>query len=645
MRTVISLIFFISIFCRPTGLFAFQERDLLQGKMTVEQLKSVLKPHQSWISYPAYSDRSGWDALTGNMKQEIIASGEKYLDYPWRVVKATDYIEYERSGSRNIMQDPFGANNTALSSLVMAELAEGKGRFIDQIINGVWLSCEMTTWVLSAHMPSYHTSKRSLAGPEEQVIDLTAGDLGSMLSWTWYYLKGEMDKVNPAVSNRLRGELQRRVLDPYMERSDFWWQAFNATPETMVNNWNPWCNFNVLSCYLLLENDMDKLATAVYRTMVSTDKFINYNNDDGACEEGPSYWGHAAGKLYDYLQILHYATGGKLSIFEEPIIKNMGEYIGRSYIGDGWVVNFADASARGGGDKGVIFRYGKAVGSQEMQQFAAYLHQRDRNKGYSDSGRDIFRHFENLKYNRELAGTSPALPQNGFSWYPQTEFCYMRNPTGFFFAAKGGYNNESHNHNDVGTFLLYFNNKPVFIDVGVGTYTRQTFSSERYSIWTMQSTYHNLPAINGNPQEFGARYRSKNVSFDEKKLRFTLDISGAYNPETGVKSWIRSYTLQPGGEFVIEDTFSLSEIRGSNSINFMTRALPDISSPGSLIIDIDGKKVQMTYDAKRFEPKTETIPQNDTRLSGVWGKEIYRLTLTDKNKQTKGNYKFIVKAL
>jgi hypothetical protein len=645
MRTVISLIIFISVFCRPTGLFAFQERDLLQGKMTVEQLKSVLKPHQSWISYPAYSDRSGWDALTGNMKQEIIANGEKYLDYPWRVVKATDYIEYERSGSRNIMQDPFGANNTALSSLVMAELAEGKGRFIDQIINGVWLSCEMTTWVLSAHMPSYHTSKRSLAGPEEQVIDLTAGDLGSMLSWTWYYLKVEMDKVNPAVSKRLRNELQRRVLDPYMERSDFWWQAFNATPETMVNNWNPWCNFNVLSCYLLLENDMDKLATAVYRTMVSTDKFINYNNDDGACEEGPSYWGHAAGKLYDYLQILHYATGGKLSIFEEPIIKNMGEYIGRSYIGDGWVVNFADASARGGGDKGVIFRYGKAVGSQEMQQFAAYLHQRDRNKGYSDSGRDIFRTFESLRYNRELTGISPALPQTEFSWYPQTEFSYMRNPTGFFFAAKGGYNNESHNHNDVGTFLLFFNNKPVFIDVGVGTYTRQTFSSERYSIWTMQSTYHNLPVINGNPQEFGARYRSKNVSLDQKKFRFSLDISGAYNPETGVKSWIRSYTLKPEGEFVIEDTFSLSEIRGSNSINFMTRALPDISSPGSVIIDIDGKKVQMSYDAKRFEAGTETIPQNDTRLSGVWGKEIYRLTLTDKNKQTKGNYKFIVKAL
>ena len=38
----------------------------------------------------------------------------------------------------------FGKNNSALGSLFMAEMAEGKGRFVDQIINGVFASCEMT---------------------------------------------------------------------------------------------------------------------------------------------------------------------------------------------------------------------------------------------------------------------------------------------------------------------------------------------------------------------------------------------------------------------------------------------------------------------------------------------------------------------
>ena len=62
---------------------------------------------------------------------------------------------------------------------------------------------------------------------------------------------------------------------------------------------------------------------------------------------GPRYWGHAAGKLYDYLELLSIGTSKKVDIFHHPIIRNMGEYIVRSYAGKGWVVNFADASARG----------------------------------------------------------------------------------------------------------------------------------------------------------------------------------------------------------------------------------------------------------------------------------------------------------
>ena len=56
------------------------------------------------------------------------------------------------SGDRAIMESPFGKNNSALGSLFMAEMAEGKGRFVDQIINGVFASCEMTSWALSAHL-------------------------------------------------------------------------------------------------------------------------------------------------------------------------------------------------------------------------------------------------------------------------------------------------------------------------------------------------------------------------------------------------------------------------------------------------------------------------------------------------------------
>ena len=493
------------LICITIDAAAFDPRNLLQKKATVNELLSMLSNKSEWIKYPAYQDRKGWDAYTGNLKLKLIQDGEKNLNYTWKVIKATDYLEFEKSGNRTIMENPFGQNNNALSSLLYAELAEGKGRFMNQIINGIWHTCEMSTWVLSAHLP-VQKSKRSLPDIKEEIIDLTSGDLGSFLSWTWYFMHDELDKVNPSIAAKLKSNIQQRILVPYMARDDYWWQALNYKSGMLVNNWNPWCNFNVLTCFLLLEENPANLAKAVYKTMRSTDQFINYVKEDGACEEGPSYWGHAAGKMYDYLQLLHDATKGKLSIFDEPIVKNMGEYIARSYVGNGWVVNFADASAKGGGNPGLIFRYGKAVNSDGMQSFANYLLGGKTQWTDINESRDFFRTMENIKTASDIFSVKPSLLSENFSWYPNTEFCYMKNNNNFFFAAKGGYNNESHNHNDVGTFSLYIDTLPVFIDAGVGTYTRQTFSDERYTIWTMQSDYHNLPMINGMPQKFGAEY-------------------------------------------------------------------------------------------------------------------------------------------
>ena len=628
------------LICITIDAAAFDPRNLLQKKATVNELLSMLSNKSEWIKYPAYQDRKGWDAYTGNLKLKLIQDGEKNLNYTWKVIKATDYLEFEKSGNRTIMENPFGQNNNALSSLLYAELAEGKGRFMNQIINGIWHTCEMSTWVLSAHLP-VQKSKRSLPDIKEEIIDLTSGELGSFLSWTWYFMHDELDKVNPSIAAKLKSKIQQRILVPYMARDDYWWQALNYKPGMMVNNWNPWCNFNVLTCFLLLEENPANLAKAVYKTMRSTDQFINYVKEDGACEEGPSYWGHAAGKMYDYLQLLHDATKGKLSIFDEPIVKNMGEYIARSYVGNGWVVNFADASAKGGGNPGLIFRYGKAVNSNGMQSFANYLLGGKTQWTDINESRDFFRTMENIKTASDIFSVKPSLLSEKFSWYPNTEFCYMKNNNNFFFAAKGGYNNESHNHNDVGTFSLYIDTLPVFIDAGVGTYTRQTFSDERYTIWTMQSDYHNLPMINGMPQKFGAEYKSANVKFDEAHSEFSMNIANAYTKETAVVDWNRKYTLTEKSLF-IEDQFELNALKSPNKIHFMTWAKPVIANNGVVILQKSGKQVNMKYDASIFDLQIEPVILSDTRLSNVWGSEIYRMVFTAKKQTLKGKYKFTI---
>ncbi|HAT93972.1 MAG TPA: heparinase, partial [Sphingobacterium sp.] len=147
-------------------------------------------------------------------------------------------------------------------------------------------------------------------------------------------------------------------------------------------------------------------------------------------------------------------------------------------------------------------------------------------------------------------------PQNNAKWYPETQFIYLKKGP-FFFAAKGGFNNESHNHNDVGSFILYQDQQPLFIDAGVGTYTKKTFSDDRYSIWTMQSAYHNVPMINGADQSFGKEYKAEHVAFLPAQNRFQLDIGKAYPKSANVEHWNRSYTLVQNG-LDIQDEFKIT---------------------------------------------------------------------------------------
>lgn len=171
----------------PTQTYAYSERNILQKEFVADSLRAYLVPGQKWVKYPAYADRTGWDNLFGQNKEKVIKNGEKFLNYEWKVVKASDYLEYERSGNRKVMENPFDANNQAIVQLLFAELAEGKGRFMDQLINGVFHSCEMTSWALSAHLVR-QPDGRSLPAYDYDMIDLTAGDLGNMLSWVYYFM-------------------------------------------------------------------------------------------------------------------------------------------------------------------------------------------------------------------------------------------------------------------------------------------------------------------------------------------------------------------------------------------------------------------------------------------------------------------------
>ena len=421
-----------------------------------------------------------------------------------------------------------------------------------------------------------------------------------------------------------------KALTPYFTRDDFWYMGFTGG---RPNNWNPWINNNMLNCFLLIETDPVKKVAEVEKIVNSLDKFLNGYSDDGGCDEGPSYWGAAGALLYESLEVLKDATGGSFDVFDNPLIRNIGKYFYKVNIHAPYFINFADADATTMGDASAVYRYGKAIRDPVMEQFGAYL---GRLVNFGDHRPDgkICEQIRNLTLAGELknAVASEALVSD--FWLPDTEVGGARDKEGsfmgFFFGAKGGFNDESHNHNDVGTCVMYYDGKPCLIDLGREEYTAKTFSPKRYEIWTMQSGYHNLPVINGTDQKEGKNFKARNSEFSStpQKVVFTTDIAGAYMPEAMVKSWIRSYTLKRGKSFAISDRFELSGLNGSaTSSNLITYCKVTKAKPGLLKFSGDGFSLDMKYDPGSVEPEIEFIPITDRALKHYWPDGVTRIRL------------------
>ena len=71
-----------------------QGRGLLMSEYERIGSPDLFKAGGEWFPYPDYSDRQGWDDLLGEAASKLIRAGEKYLDYKWQIVRATDYLEY-----------------------------------------------------------------------------------------------------------------------------------------------------------------------------------------------------------------------------------------------------------------------------------------------------------------------------------------------------------------------------------------------------------------------------------------------------------------------------------------------------------------------------------------------------------------------
>ena len=380
-------------------------------------------------------------------------------------------------------------------------------------------------------------------------MELFGAETGALLAWTSYLLADQLEKYrrrsfpHPARS-------KQRLLKPARERNDFWWMGLDGR-DIHLNNWNPWINSNLLVTNLLLEDDPRIRLQETVRITKSLDAFLNQYSPDGGCEEGPGYWAVSAACYFECVKTLQSATGNSTNIFSNPFFDKIARYIANVHIAKNYYVDFGDAHPTENPPGDLIYRNGEAIGDHEFAAFGAYCaHQ----NGLAATGPDLDR---NLSYGTpSLSRFLPAIlnssklreaPQKDALvrdvWYPDLGLMTAREKSdsvdGLYIAVQAASNGRSHAHNDSGSFILYADGEPVVIDVGVGTYTAKTFSPDRYSIWTMQSAYHNLPTIGGVMQHDGAAYRASEIAYEnhDNQAAISFNLATAYPKQAGINLW------------------------------------------------------------------------------------------------------------
>lgn len=643
---------------------------------SVKNKRDVFKTGGEWFPYPAYEDREAWDKLCEPFKESIYKKAEKYLNYNWELFRATAYLEYEKTGDRKLALCE-EHNREAIIALTLAELCEGNGTYIPQLIDGLWYMSQQYSWAHFQHT-GYQKSKRTLPTDTEYVISLHNASTAACIAIAYHFFKKTFDSYDPSIAETIYHSIDRQILTPFMDESQDSvahriWTGFMKAPGKKLNNWTPFCDHHVLTTYLLMERDQDRLLKAIERSVKIMDFYMNDVPSDGACDEGPGYWNMSFGKVYDYARTLYDASDGKANVFSDKLIRRMGEYKSKTYFDGGWTLSFGDCTPRDIGGPGLLFRYGYDTGSRELMDLGVYLLRNTKTETFKPTGINIglegtYRQLEALRYHDKMTRFEDNLlaQEESFrkaisylradiksEYYPVSGYAILRKGL-WNLGCKGSHNGESHNHNDVGSAILIWDTMPVLYDCGTGTYVKETFSAQRYTIWSMQSRWHATPSPNGVLQRDGSQYASKNTSCNIGKGFFSTDIAGAYPISANCASWVRNYKLDDY-TCKITDKFTLTKRVAADVINFPIRGA--VALPGE---SIDGQKVKdgevllkiKTYEGGRgalmrvkyssnLKPYVEVKEITDNRIKRNSGNILTLLYFqSEENAPCEGEYAF-----
>jgi hypothetical protein len=618
--------------------------NLLSATYSEAFLADRLIPVKEWRPYPRCGERGPWQAIPQDIRAALLERAQAEQKTGWKELLATDFLEFKRDGNRTRYEASTFGRRAQLQHFVLAECVEGQGRLLDDIANGIWLICEESFWGIPAHL-GVQRAGVGLPDVTEPIVELFGAETAALLAWTRYLLGEQLDQLSPLIVKRIQIEAERRILEPARNRDDFAWSGFSGKSEThRLNNWNPWINSNLLVSNLLLEDDPKLRLHEVVRITKSLDAFLNQYWPDAGEEEGPVYFSRSPLSYFECVKTLESATGNATTILANPFLDAMGRYILNARIAADDYISYGDAHAKAGPDGAVLYSFGKAVHDEQLEAFGAYLAAQD---GWTATGQGFTKALNaNLSsLSRSLpavlaaneirtARKEDALPRD--VWYPSLGLMTAReeanSSAGMYLAVLAANNGRSHSHNDSGSYIVYQDGDPVAIDVGVEAYSAKTFGRDRYSVWTMQSAFHNLPTIGGVMQREGIEYRATQLNYESTGDHAVLsfDLATAYPKEAGIKRWIRTVTLDRlRSKVTVQEEFDLERMLPV-SLSIMTPRPVSADKAGIIVLQATaraGKPAMLRYDGVRLRPEVEKIPLHDPWLCESWGNEIYRIML------------------
>lgn len=601
-----------------------------------EGLQDILVSPDGALPVPGADDRSVWGRATGSADQTTITDlsrrAESDLGTPWPQLTARAYSRYFRDGDRDEYEQSVFARQRRLSRAAAVAAATLDPRWIDEVADGIILLCEQSTWCWPAHDDTYRARQAVLPSMIDPFLDLGAGEVVGQLAWVDQLLGTQLDERFPGLRTRIRHEAMVRVLEPFARRRDWHWLGLDGD----VHNWNPWIHGNVLVAALRLVEDQGVRAGLVGLVIEGLDRYVASLPLDGAIDEGYAYWWNGAGRALEALEILRHATGGALDASSIPALRATVAFPHQMHLGGDWYVNVADGPAKPPTDQPwhALHRSAQRVDDDDARSHAA-AHRRP-GAPVAHESQGLGRLLRALTDRNWLKATPAASPLPRDVWLPSTDVLLARvtrgTPHGLTLAVKGGHNGEHHNHNDVGSVLVALHGVPVVVDAGRPTYTAQTFGPDRYEIWTMQSSWHNVPEIRGSAQSVGREFAARGVAavVDDEHAQLGLDVADAYERDD-IRRWERTARLdRRAGRVTITDEWELEPADDAppTVVHLLLAGDVSVGSGRAVVTALEGVgMVVLAWDPETAAAVTEVRKLDDPVLTEVWGDRLTRLTI------------------